>query len=308
VKKVLISTLLIIASVTGLYAEIRHSAFNPQLLQALKQEDPPEPLRQYQTFTIRHVLAQDIQNTLTPLFPTTKFAAFAQSLVAHGDPSELRQIRRLIQSMDIPNQQIYIQIDIIEIHDAKNELSQFWSSSLGQGLQIGHALSTELTLQSLLTSGKAKLLANPSLTVMNTKAAVITVGDKIPYSTTIYSNGIAAQQIQQVDTGISIEISPRIVSQNHVEVLLSTKISRVKPGTTVQSHPILASRHTASTITMPENTPMTIAGLLDQQLIRSKSSIPLLGDIPIIGDLFHSTQEERITTDIVIRITSKILH
>ena len=138
-------------------------------------------------------------------------------------------------------------------------------------------------------------------------AKMITVGDKIPYSTTVYSNGVSAQQIQQVDTGITIEISPRIVSQNHIEALLNTKINRVKPGTTIQSYPILASRHAATSISMPENTPITIAGLLDQQVITTKASVPILGDIPFIGDLFHHTQAETVTTDIVIRITSRIL-
>jgi len=287
--------------------QIPYGAFNPELLQILKQEDPPVISLQYQVFEIRHVMAQDIQNTLTGLFPDVKFSTFSQSLVAHGHPKDIAQIRRLITTMDKPIQQIHIQVDVIEIHDGENTLSQFWSPALGQGLDIGNLQNASLTLQSLLTSGKAKLLANPSLTVMDSKTAVINVGDKIPYSTTIYSNGIAAQQIQQVDTGITIEISPRIVSQNHVEALLSTKISRIKPGTTVQSYPILASRHAATTIRMPENTPITIAGLLDQQVIDTKSSVPILSDIPLLGDLFHSTKSETVTTDIVLRITSRIL-
>jgi len=284
-----------------------YGAFNTELLQTLKQEAPPKISLQYQVFKISHVMAQDIQNALIPLFPEVKFSTFSQAIVAHGQPSEIGQIRRLIKDMDLPIRQIYIQVEVIEIHDGENTLSQFWSPALGQSLEIGSLQNAALTLQSLLTSGKARLLANPSLTVMDTKTAVINVGDKIPYSTTVYSNGIAAQQIQQVDTGITIEISPRIVSQNHVEALLSTKINRVKPGTTVQAYPILASRHAATTISMPENTPITIAGLLDQQVIETKSSVPILGDIPFLGDLFHNTHAETVTTDIVLRITSRIL-
>jgi type II secretory pathway component GspD/PulD (secretin) len=284
-----------------------YNAFNTQLLQTLKQEDTPEIPLQYQVFEIHHVHAQDIQNAVTPLFPELKFSTFSQSLMAHGHPSDLGKLRKMLQKIDQPIRQIHIQIDVIEIHDGHNQLSQLWSPEFNQGLQIGTGQTPSLTLQSLLTSGKAKLLANPSLTVMDKKTAVITVGDKIPYSTTVYSNGIAAQQIQQVDTGISIEISPRIVSENHVEALLSTKINRVKPGTTVQAHPILASRHAATSISMQENTPITIAGLLDQQVITTKTAVPILSEIPLIGDLFHSSSAETVTTDIVLRITSRIL-
>ncbi len=284
-----------------------YNAFNPELLQILKQKEVPEIPLKYHVFELRHILAQDMQNTLKPLFPDVTITTFAQGLIAHGHPKTIENIRKLIQDVDRPLQQIHIQIDVIEVHDAEKELSQLWSPMLSDGIQAGQPQAATLGLQSLLTTGKARLLANPSLTVMDKKTAVITVGDKIPYSTTVYSNGITAQQIQQIDTGITIEISPRIVSENHIEALLSAKISRVKPGTTVQAYPILASRHTATTIGMPENTPMTIAGLLDQQVIESKSSIPILGEIPFLGDLFHTTQSETVTTDIVLRITSRIL-
>ncbi len=283
------------------------NAFDSQLLQTLKQEDAPVIPFQYQAFEILHVTAQDIQHAVTPLFPELKLSTFSNTVMAYGHPSDLGQMRKLIRKLDLPIRQIQIQIDVIEIHDGNHTLSQFWSPELSRGLQLGGNQSPSLVLQSLLTSGKAKLLANPSLTVMDKKTAVITVGDKIPYSTTVYSNGVSAQQIQQVDTGITIEISPRIVSQNHIEALLNTKINRVKPGTTIQSYPILASRHAATSISMPENTPITIAGLLDQQVITTKASVPILGDIPFIGDLFHHTQAETVTTDIVLRITSRIL-
>lgn len=292
---------------TAAETQARQNAFDTQLLQTLKQEDTPVIPFQYQVFEINHVSAQDIQLAITPMFPDIRLSTFSNTLVAHGHPSDLGQIRKLIRKLDQPIRQIHIQIDVIEIHDGNNSLSQLWSPELSQGLHLDGTQNPSFALQSLLTAGKAKLLANPSLTVMDKKTAVINVGDKIPYSTTIYSNGIAAQQVQQLDTGISIEISPRIVSQNHVEALLTTKINRVKPGTTIQSYPILASRHAATTISMPENTAITIAGLLDQQVVSTKATVPILSDIPFLGDLFHHTQSETVTTDIVLRITSRIL-
>lgn len=282
-------------------------AFDIPWLQELQVPDKPEVPMRYRVFRPVHVLAQDMHHALVAVFPEVTMGVFDNALVAYARADKLSELQRVMAELDRPVQKIQIQIDVIEIHDAQNQISQFWSKQLDQGVSVASLPDLSLVVQSLLGSGRAKLLANPSMSVMDKKTAVISVGDKIPYATTVYSNGVALQQIQQVDTGISIEISPRIVSGNHIEVLLTTKMNRVRPGTTVQNYPVLASRQAATTIRMPENVPVLIAGLLDQQRLESQSSVPLLSDIPILGDLFRYTSAETVTTDVVLRVTSRIL-
>lgn len=300
-------------AVPVLFAAPKNTGFNAQLLHALKQTEkqtePEAPKRMTQIMTVQYLSLQELQSGLGNMFPDATFASLGGNIMVQASDRDMYQIRRLVRQLDQAPRQVRVQIDVIEIHDGKQALSQFWSPALSQGVIVGADASQGalLALQSLLGTGKARLLANPTLIVMDKKTASITVGDKIPYTTTVYSNGLAVQQIQQLDTGISIELTPRIVSENGVEVILSTRMSRVKPGSGVQSYPIVASRHAATTVTMVHQEPVAIAGLLDQQEVQHKARIPLIEWVPFVGDWFHTTQEEKVTTDIVLRITSTLL-
>lgn len=170
----------------------------------------------------------------------------------------------------------------------------------------------------------AKTLAAPKLRVLNNKQATIQVGDKQPIllSTTNVLPGQAATgavpttstvtSIEFKDVGVKLTVEPVIHLDDQLTLKLKVEVTRLGDQVTLQSSPEIkqfkfGTRAAETVLMLRDDETIVLGGLIQEELKKSRQSVPLLGDIPFIGQFFSTTQEDTTTTEIVLTITPHIV-
>ncbi|MGH7206071.1 MAG: secretin N-terminal domain-containing protein [Nitrospiraceae bacterium] len=170
----------------------------------------------------------------------------------------------------------------------------------------------------------AKTLASPKLRVINGKSASINIGDKQPIllSTTNVLPGQAATgavpttstvtSIEFKDTGVKLTVEPTVHLVDEVTLKLKVEVTRLGDQVTLQASPEIkqfkfGTRSAETILMMQDDETVVLAGLIQDEDRKTRSTVPILGDIPIIGELFSSTNQETVATEVVLTITPHIV-
>ena len=158
---------------------------------------------------------------------------------------------------------------------------------------------------------ESNILSTPSLTVNDNVQGSILFGQEIPISTgEALSNNFdnAFRTIQRQNVGIELEVKPQINAGNQVKLDIRQEVSSiVGPVSNDFNELIINKREVKTTVTVRDREIIALGGLLDDNERRTIQKIPLLGDIPIIGELFKSRGRERTKTNLMVFIRPTIL-
>lgn len=164
------------------------------------------------------------------------------------------------------------------------------------------------SLQALITTGKARILSRPSITTMSGQKANILIGGRIPIPT---SAGDGEISIDWREYGIRLNIEPVVDAENKITSKVHAEVSTLDYGHGVKENdftiPALASREADAVINVRSGMTMAIGGLLNSEDGKTITKIPLLGDIPIIGQFFRHTQKTRDNRELLILITPTLV-
>lgn len=174
---------------------------------------------------------------------------------------------------------------------------------------FGRRLSNvNASLQALITTGKARILSRPSITTMSGQKANILIGGRIPIPT---SAGDGEISIDWREYGIRLNIEPVVDAENKITSKVHAEVSTLDYGHGVKENdftiPALASREADAVINVRSGMTMAIGGLLNSEDGKTITKIPLLGDIPIIGQFFRHTTKTRDNRELVILITPTLV-
>lgn len=167
-------------------------------------------------------------------------------------------------------------------------------------------------LDLMVQNGSARVLANPKLATLNGKQATMLVGQRIPFvvSQTIFSGSAAAptQTIQKEEVGIKLAITPLINADGWITTTIQPEVSSVT-GFNGANHdlPVISTRQASTTVRLRDSSSVIIGGLLNEEHTVTESRLPLLGDIPWLGQLFRHSSTSTKRTDLVIEVTPHIL-
>ena len=271
----------------------------------------------------------------------------ASSASANGEGQGAAVDSNIIDLLDMTNpSQVRLEAQIIEINtSAERDLGiQYWSPTLGNTTTtnaFGETTSTDITrgssnlfyvgenfknprgsfgwlgshfsninasLQALVTEGKARILSRPSITTMSGQKANILIGGRIPIPTSAGDGQIA---IDWRDYGIKLNIEPVVDAENKITSKVHAEVSTLDYGHSVTENdfsiPAIASREADAVINVRSGMTMAIGGLLNSQDGKTVTKIPLLGDIPIIGQFFRHTQKTRDNRELLILITPTLV-
>jgi len=162
-----------------------------------------------------------------------------------------------------------------------------------------HFAPINATLNLLVTQNKARILSRPSVMTLSGEQATIQIGGKIPY-TSINNNGGSNTQFE--DYGIILQFKPVVDAQNRINSMIHAEVSNIS-GQAVNGQPIIATRRADSVINLSSGSPIVIGGLMDSSETKTVQKIPLLGDIPILGEFFKHTSKSRDKREIIIVVT-----
>jgi len=152
--------------------------------------------------------------------------------------------------------------------------------------------------------------------VINNQEAKILIGTKEVYvSQTTSQSGagpqVTADQVNFVDVGIKLYVTPSINSDDFITMKIRPEISSVSSfyeyGTPVRKIPIVATSEAETTVTIKDGVTLIIGGLRRDNKADNVSKIPLIGDIPLIGHLFRRTSHDLQKTELVILLTPHII-
>jgi general secretion pathway protein D len=115
-----------------------------------------------------------------------------------------------------------------------------------------------------------------------------------------------SQQVQYVNVGVTLQIAPRVSGDGFVSSHVFAVVSSVT-GTS-QGYPTISQREAETSATVRDGDPFVIGGLTQDETISSKSKVPLLGDIPLVGQAFRNERTTRSKTELYIIVTPHIVH
>jgi general secretion pathway protein D len=182
------------------------------------------------------------------------------------------------------------------------------------------------TLQAIAIAGKSQVLSRPSILARDGQMAEIVVGQSIylPSSVTLTAVGGTSTTVPEINgsyqnVGIQLDVTPFIGANNLVQMILQPQITSIDtstPGQVIQGGSLLTSavyapnlnKRSANTVVVtPDGQPVVIGGLIGNQKSSSESKIPLLGDIPVLGNLFKFSSHSNEKNELLIFLTPHIV-
>ena len=171
-------------------------------------------------------------------------------------------------------------------------------------------------IDALSEQGELKVISKPSIRVMNNQPALIKVGTDIPFfnqTTTVGSSGAnntVTEEIRFVTEGLVLSVTPQISEDNLILLDVTPIISRLE-GTAVSplgsTAPIMNVEQSSTIVRLKDGEMVTIGGLIQDADSYTRRKVPILGDIPLAGNLFKGTYTAKGKNELVIFITPKII-
>lgn len=171
---------------------------------------------------------------------------------------------------------------------------------LGGGItgNIGIGNDFSILVQALSTSTKANLLSTPQITVLDNKLGEFVVAQEVPFVTgsILTGNGTANPYttIERKDVGITLRVLPRINAGDTIRLEVSQEASSIAPTQVSGAADIITNKRSANTTVLADNgQTIVLGGLTSDDYQRIRSQVPILGSLPVIGELFKGRNERR---------------
>jgi general secretion pathway protein D len=148
---------------------------------------------------------------------------------------------------------------------------------------------------------------------MDNQPALLEVGDQIPISTgsaTILSNANTpvVNTIEMRNTGVILKVLPHVYANGTIQMEIEQEISNVANSGQPTLTPTIAQRRVHSTIAVTSGQTVLLGGLISDQDQKTKSGIPVLNEIPVVGDLFGTKSVQKQRTEIIMFIKPRLIH
>ena len=261
----------------------------------------------------------------------------SNSIVIMGYLDEISYIDNLIKELDKEKTQVYVQARIIEVNDdlvnqigvsygifgaraSSNVLSSF-SSSLNnaeiptlsiEGLTIpdltsGLALGASLNL--LKQNGALDIVSEPSILAINNKESSIYVGEtiSIKVSSSVTDGGTIKENYEREDVGLTLKVKPRISNDTKVSLEIETILEGVKTTQTISGNADTSKKQIKTTAILNNGESVIIGGLIENKVESTNQKVPLLGDIPLFGELFKNSVNNSKRNNLVIIVTPYLI-
>lgn len=248
-------------------------------------------------------------------------------LVVRDTPEVVRLVERLIQSIDLADPEVMLELEVMEVSNNKlNSMGLSWPTNVSYGVPGGtDPLTTFTGLQAYTANPLAlatlkashdttNILANPKIRARNREKAKVLLGEKLPVFTTTStpSNGAIsnAVSVSYIDVGLKLEVEPQVQLDNDVTIKVALEVSSITNKVSGPSDSFayqVGTRQATTTLRLRDGETQILAGLINDNESRSSTGIPGLHDLPIAGRLFGLTTNEHKKSEIILLVTPHIV-
>ncbi len=265
------------------------------------------------------------------------------AVVIYATEREIKEIQHVISKLDIEREQVYVKAKVIEVSNNRAKAlgakySILGGAVSGAGLygvsanlggvldpvfaldklsskslsipELSKALAMGVTISLFENNGAANILSEPSILCLNNKESSIYVGQTESIlsqsSTGDALNSVSRQNYTREDIGLTLTVKPRISADNKVSLTVKAVLEDVVPNTS-KNQPTTTKREVSTAAIVSNGETVIIGGLIKNKEGKTVTKIPILGDIPILGNLFRHTSKSNDKTSLVIMLTPYIV-
>jgi general secretion pathway protein D len=268
--------------------------------------------------------------------PRVKLAAdpAKNSILIEATPADYRRIMRVIGSLDAIANQVMIEATIAEVtltDDLKFGVRWFLNGKSGQKYTFtddpGGAVSSVFpgfsyaltaanaagTLNALNQITNVNIISSPSLTVMDNRTAQLQIGDEVPIITqsavSVLTTGApVVNSVAYKDTGVILSITPRINESGRVLLDIEQEVSNVaSTSSSGIDSPTISQRRIRTSVVVSDGEALALGGMIQKSSTVSRTQIPIVGDLPVIGNLFGSKDNQVGKTELLVIITPHVI-
>ncbi|MDU1267832.1 MAG: secretin N-terminal domain-containing protein [Escherichia coli] len=163
-------------------------------------------------------------------------------------------------------------------------------------------------VQAVKNDSSSNVLSTPSITTLDNQEAFFMVGQDVPVltgSTVGSNNSNPFNTVERKKVGIMLKVTPQINEGNAVQMVIEQEVSKVEGQTSLDV--VFGERKLKTTVLANDGELIVLGGLMDDQAGESVAKVPLLGDIPLIGNLFKSTADKKEKRNLMVFIRPTIL-
>ena len=249
--------------------------------------------------------------------------ARTNSLIVTATPSIQARIAELIPQLDVPQQQVNVQVRIQEITqrvatnlgiNLAGGLGNFSANLLDSGLQVIFdtaevitSLNISAVLDTLESQGLSRRVDDSNITVLTNQTGTLQSGGRIEIQFPSTNGELATRTIE---FGVIIDVTPRVSADGRVILDVSAEVSDILVPLSAGGIPEridFSEREISSTVTLASGQTVLLGGLLQNEFSLTEDRIPILGDIPLIGALFGQTQQSEESTELLLVVTATVI-
>ncbi|HOW68999.1 MAG TPA: secretin N-terminal domain-containing protein [Phycisphaerae bacterium] len=171
----------------------------------------------------------------------------------------------------------------------------------------------DFLFHALQAEGQLEVLSRPSIMVQDNQDAEITIGQRVPtvQDVVVSSSGVVTPSVTYEKVGVILKVTPIVNADGYVNLEVSPEVSQIgqSPVTisTGVSLPTFDERSAKTTVTVKNGETVIIGGLITSNETKSESKVPLVGDIPGIGNLFRASTRKTSRTELIIMLTPHVI-
>ncbi|HEV3153399.1 MAG TPA: secretin N-terminal domain-containing protein [Candidatus Baltobacteraceae bacterium] len=268
-------------------------------------------------YPLKYHKASELASALKGILPDGSYLAddAQNAIIVSGNSDLQRTASGFVRSMDVPSPQVLFEVRVADL-TPENDNSNVGITFGGVDLQgqpvpgaatwafARNSISINATLNAMITHGHAQILATPKLVTINNKEADLLIGQTYPV--VYYDSQLGGQQVQFVDIGVKLRLTPTIGPDGSVTAEMHPEYSAIEGF--VGGYPIIANRKIDSTLRVGDNQTIVLGGLLRDVDSQTLTRMPGLADIPILGKIFQSKQQNHERDEVVFLITPHVIY
>lgn len=260
-------------------------------------------------------------------------------LIITDTARKIQEVRELLARLDVPARQVMIEARVVVATDgwsrdlgarlgftATKTSSLFGAPHQGDAVGLGQSLPDasgsanlalsllnlangnllSLELRALEADNRGKVISNPRVVTSNQKPAVILNGTQIPYITPPAQLGGYAT-VEFKDAFLCLLVDPQILNNDSIILTVEVQKDAVRDIANIGDNPAIDTKRIKTQVRVNNGETLVLGGIFDGSESSTVSKVPLLGDIPVFGNLFKTTSKENAKTELIIFITPRIL-
>ncbi len=282
------------------------------------------------TYLLQYANAAEIKGALELLMSKDDQVSVNDSynaLIVKTSSENIGRIEKAIRNMDIPPVQVMVEAKIIELKVGD-------VGTAGLDMKVNYQKNPNVNIQTKNFAGKASdataqgvyaqvitgniesflsalqtqtgydLVASPKIATLNHKTATILIGSKLGYRTSVITQTSTTQQINFLETGTRLTLTPHVSDDGFIRMTIYPKISE---GYVTDDLPTENTTETQNEVLVKSGQTIVIGGLTKNAQTQTDSGIPILMDIPFIGTLFRKTSINNEKRELIVVITPTIM-